>query len=298
MTDAVVATNPTTVNPTQNQVTPTEGAIANAPDIEGMTKAEAREEIRKFKVKVKGQEVEVDENELKRGYSHQQAANKEMQEAKRMKSEAQSIIDMLKDEGKLMEAVRQLGHDPRGLSEKYLASIIEEELLDPKEREFRQTKEKLKQYEEGEKRQKEAEQQRIHKEMERKFSEDYTKQFTDVLDKADLPVTKETIGKMAFYIKKAAEIDKYAMTAEEAAILVRDDFQKTYRSVVASADGEKLLKLLGEDVAAKIRKYDTSKVKDPNQFLKTPENQQLHDRKPRASNKPMTQKEWRDFNRR
>jgi hypothetical protein len=297
MTDAVVATNPTTTTPTITTEAPKEGAIANAPDIEGMTKAEAREEIRKFKVKVKGQEVEVDENELKRGYSHQQAANKEMQEAKQMKAEVRSLIESLKDENKLMEAVRQLGHDPRGLSEKYLASIIEDELLDPKEREFRQTKQKLQQYEEGERRQKEAEQQRIHKEMERKFSQDYTKQFTDVLDKSDLPVTKETIGKMAFYIKKAAEIDKYAMSAEEAAMLVKEDFQKTYRSVVASADGEKLLKLLGEDVAAKIRKYDTSKVKDPAQFLKTPENQQLHDRKPR-SNKPLTQKEWRDFNRR
>jgi len=44
--------------------------------------------LAKYKVKVDGEELEVDENELKRSYAHAKAAAKRMEEAAEMRSKA------------------------------------------------------------------------------------------------------------------------------------------------------------------------------------------------------------------
>lgn len=270
----------------------------SAPDTSGMTKEEAREAIRKFKVKVDGQELEVDENELVKGYSHQRAANKRMQEAIKVRKQAEDFINMLNDKNKLFDVIKQLGHDPRKLTEEYLASQLEEEMLDPKEREYRNTKAELQKMKELEKmREEEVKKSRIEF-LKQKFSENYTQQFTEALQQVKLPAKKHTVAEMAKYIQRAAKLG-YEMNALEAAKLVEEDIREAQRALIGDADGEMLIKLLGEDVANKVRKWDTSRVKNPEQFLKTPEVQApREERAKRTERRPMTQAEWREYNRR
>ena len=283
-----------------NNVTRESGEEA-LPDIDGMTKAEARKEIAKHKVKIDGEIKEVDYEELLKGYSHQQAANKKMQEATKTQERSLRIIEQLKDEGTLFEAIRELGHDPRGLSERYLAEIIQHEMLDPKDRELKEAKQKIKEYEDQKRFQKEEQETRTHAEMEKRFSEDYTKQFISALEGTELPATKEVIGRMAYYIKLAADLKNYEMSAKEAMDLVRKEYQTTYRSVLASADGENLIRMLGDDVANKVRKYDTSRIKDPNRYMQTPEANTNRDNSERSGkrnrNETPTAKSWKAFNR-
>jgi hypothetical protein len=101
---------------------------------------------------------------------------------------------------------------------------------------------------------------------------------------------------MAFYIHQAAEL-KMPMTAKEAAQLVREDLLKVQKNVLAETDPEALIELLGPEVAAKIRKHDLSKLRSPEQFLKTPEPNPEHRRNRRAPSKRLTHSEWRNFNR-
>ena len=260
----------------------------------GATAAAAAEAMRKYKLKVDGQEVEVDEEELKRGYTHQKAANKKLQEGLKAKRQAEEFISMMKDKGKLMEAIKKLGHDPRALSEEYLASILEEEMLDPREKELKSAKARLKAYEDLEKKQKEAKQKEADDQMKRKFSEDYSKQFIDALKTTGLPPTKTMVAEMAKYIKRAADM-KFEMTAEEAAKLVKEDQETHYRNLFGEADPETLARLLGEPGLQKVRAHDTAKIKDPAAQLKTPETQ--GERKQRDSTKRMSPREWREFNR-
>ncbi len=100
----------------------------------------AKEAMRKYKVKVDGEELEVDEDELKRGYSHQKAANKLFQDAKIARKQSEEFIMMMKDPKKFFETAQKLGHDPRELAEKYLASQLEDELMDPKDKEIKTLK--------------------------------------------------------------------------------------------------------------------------------------------------------------
>ena len=248
-----------------------------------------QEEIRKYKVKVLGEEREVDENELKRGYSHQQAANKVYQEGQKLKKQAEEFLSMLKDPEKFYEVAQKLGHDPRGLSEGYLVKKLEEEMLDPKERELREYKAKW-----------EAVEKEREKVLINKYKADFEQQFISALEKMpDVVADKETVGRMAGYIKRAADIG-FKMTPEEAAILVKQDEERKIRPRVSSLDGDALIKFLGEDVVNKIRKYDTSRLKDPEKMLRVVDSQPSREPRERRSqaSKRMTPAEWREYNRR
>jgi len=255
-----------------------------------LVKDAAAEAMRKYKVKVDGQDLEVDEKELLKGYSHTRAANKILQEGKQVRRQAEEFINMMKDPEKAIEVLRKLGHDPRRLSESYLLKQIEDENMDPREREFRDAKVKLQEYETKEKLKiKEMESQR-DAELKAKYAKDYSEQFVDALKTSGLPPTKTMVGKMAEYVKQSAKLG-YKLSPSEAASLVKEDVQKAHLALLSESDGDTLMGLLGEQVANKVRKWDTSRVKDPNAQLRTPTEQNRDPRK-RDTGSRLSTKEW------
>lgn len=299
MSEAVVAAPAANAVDTQNPADPKQAqaaaTAANAVTSE-TAKSAAAEAMRKHRLKVDGQEIEVDDEELKRGYSHQRAANKILQEGKAAKKQAEEFVKMMKDKGTLFDAIQKLGHDPRKLAEEYLAAQLEDEMLDPRDKELKSAKARLQQYEELEKRQKQELESKRDAEMKAKFSEEYTKQFTDALKESNLPATKETVAEMAKYISRSAKIG-FQMTAQEAAKLVTEDIEERQRRLYSSADAETLIRLLGDQGLQKIRTYDTSRLKDPNANLVTPKEQGEIRPRTRSTAKRMTPQEWRELNR-
>lgn len=264
-------------------------------------KEAAREAIRKLKVQYQdGKEEEVDEDEVLKVYrdrkGHQSAANKLLQEGKAAKKQAETFVQMMKDKGQLFQAIQKLGHDPRQLAEEYLASQLQDEMMDPREREFKEAKLKIKKYEEIEKQQKEQEQKKRDDALKAKFSEDYSNQFVDALKASNIPANKATIAEMAKYIHRAASMN-FEMTAAEAAKLVKEDIENAHRNIYGDADAETLVKLLGDQGLQKIRTYDTSRLKDPMANLKTPTEQTELKERVRSTGKRMSAREWRQFNR-
>jgi hypothetical protein len=267
----------------------------------GMTKEEAREAIRKLKIKHQdGVEEEVPEDEVLRIYrerkGHQKAANKELQEGKALKKQNEQLIQALKDKGTLFQALEKLGHNPRALAEELLAQQLEEETMDPRERELKKAQQKLREYEELDKRQKEAAQKAREAELKKKFSDDYSAQFIDALKESNLPPTKTMVAEMAKYIHRAAKIN-FQMTAKEAAKLVKEDIENAHRKLYGDVDAETLVKLLGDGGLQKIRQYETSKLKDPMANLKTPTEQGEPGQRQRSKTERMSEAEWRMYNR-
>lgn len=256
---------------------------------------QAKENLKRYKLKIDGQEREVDEKELLRGYSHQQAANKRFQEGQKLRQQAEQFVEMMKDPEKFFEVAQRLGHDPRKLSEMYLGKQLEEEFMDPKEKEIRDYKAKLQRYEEQERQKEEEQLTRQQEALKAKYAQEYSNQFIQALKETGLPATKPMVAEMAKYISRSAKIG-VEMSAKEAANLVLEDIRNSQKNLFSEADGETLIKLLGEDLANKIRGYDTSKLKDPNQFLKTPTEQGQRNTR-QTQQKSMTPREWRKFNR-
>lgn len=257
---------------------------------------DATEAIKKYKVKVDGQELEVDEAELLRGYSHQRAANKLLQEGKAARKQATEFIEMMKNKESLFNVISKLGHDPRKLAEEFLAAQLQDELMDPREKELRDAKNKLKAIEDMEKKRLEEVERRRTEELKAKYTKDYETQFVSALQESQLPPTKPMVAEMAKYISRSAKIG-FKMTPSEAAQLVKEDVQRAQLNLIGNADGETLLKLLGDDVAAKILTARGAKVKNPESKLQTPKEQGQPSEKLRSNKKRMSPKEWREFNR-
>lgn len=271
-------------------------APANGPTTGDVVKEAAAEAKRRLKIDTE----EVDEDEVIKVYKerkgHQRAANKELQEGRAARKQAEEFLSMMKDKGKLFDVLKKMGHDPRQLSEEYLTEILKQEMMDPKERELMETRNKLTTYEERDK--KAAEQAKVRKDLEvqQKLSEEYSKQFIAALEESKLPPTKRMVGEMAGYMRRAAEI-KMKMTPQEAAKLVQQDEEARLAHRLQHASPEELVQMLKEDGLKKIRGYDTSRLKDPNAQLKTPVEQGEITRK-RDTSTQMTHQQWRDFNRR
>jgi hypothetical protein len=269
---------------------------ASAPEPESI-KDIVKEAARKYKVKVDGSEREVEESELIRGYAHQQAANKILQEGKGARKQAEDFIAMMKDPQKFYEAAQKMGHNPRELAEKYLASQLEDELMDPREKELKDAKSKLAKYDEIEKEQLRQAEQKRSDELRDKYSKEYEAQFVEALKETQLPPTKPMVAEMAKYISRSAKIG-FKMTPNEAAQLVKEDIQRAQVALFQSSDGDTLLRLLGDETANKILQARGSKVKSPEANLRTPETQGEPSERNRANgNKRMTPAEWRNFNR-
>lgn len=256
----------------------------------------AKEAIRKHKLKVDGEEIEVDEEELKRGYTHQRAANKKLQEGLKAKKQAEEFVRLLKQDPLKVLSHPEIGHDVRKLAEEYLAAQLEDEMLDPKEKELRTYKQKLEAYEAEKKKEQEAKEKAETERLKAEFSKKYSEEFVEALKTVDLPGTKEMVGQMARYIARAAAI-KFPMTPIEAAKLVQEDEDVRIRHRLKNASPEQIAKILDEEGLQKVRTFDTARLKDPTANLTTPKEQ--GEVKERVSRKrsPMTPQEWRAFNR-
>lgn len=264
------------------------------------TQEAVKEAAAEAKRRLKIDEEEVDEDEVIKIYkerrTHQQHASRQLEEGRRARKQAEEFVQLMRDPEKAFDALKKLGHDTRALAEKYLVAQLEDEMMDPRDKELKQTKLKLKAIEDMEnekKRQVEAERVQVLKE---KFAKDYTSQFTEALNQTSIPATKGTVAEMAKYIARSAELG-FQMTALEAAQLVKEDLLQAQQRLIGDTDGEMLIKLLGEDVANKIRKWDTSRLKTTENHRVSPADQGER-RERKAPHKRMTPKEWREFNRR
>lgn len=264
------------------------------------TQEAVKEAVAEAKRRLKIDDEEIDEEEVIKIYKerrqHQQVANKTLHEGKAARQQAEEFVKMLKDPQKFWDVAKKLGHDPRNLSEKLLVGHIEEEMMDPRERKLKEVEAKLRHLEDLDRQEKEAVEKKRLDGLRSRFADDYTRQFTEALKTTNIPATKGTVAEMAKYIARSAAMG-FQMTAAEAAQLVREDILEAQKRLIGDSDGETLIKLLGEDVANKIRKYDTGRLRDPNPPRVAPEDQGKP-REKRIPNKRMTPREWREFNRR
>jgi len=286
-----------TPNPVADPKQPAGAAPTPGADKGTATKDAAQEAMRKFKVKVDNQEVEVDEAELLKGYTHAKAAAKRFQEGSRARAQAEQLLTMLKDKNKLFEVLQKLGHDPLALAEEKMAAHVKRELMDPKDRQLSDYEQKIKDFEEAEARRKEEAKQKEHDKLKAKYAKDFESAFMDALKTSGLPQTKAMVGEMAKYIKRAADIG-YQISPQDAAKLVREDEETRIQSIAGETEAETLARLLGEKTLEKLRAWEAQKVKDPNAQLRTPTMQeQTGERRQKSDTKRMTPQEWRKFNR-
>jgi len=245
-----------------------------APDLSKAEKKEIENAIKKFKVTIDGESMEVDETELVRNYQLRKASDRKFKEAADLRKQSDALIDLLKN-----DPIKALEHPSIGLrfrevAEKYLAEQLEEELMSPEEKE--RVKEK-KAYQaalaENERFKKEKE-EAVLQELTQKHSIDLQNKIVKALDGSGIPKTNRTVGRMAHYLKQALE-HGYELEPKDLTELVKKDYQADIKELLGSSNEETLLELLGNEIAEKIRRHDVSKFKKEAAQIKTQQNQDV-----------------------
>lgn len=281
----VNATNAGTANPEANANGNKAGQDAS--------KLETEKLLRKFKVKVEGQELEVPEDELISNYQLRKASDKRFQEAMQARKQSEEFIRLLKTDPVKVLNHPSIGLDAKKWAEEYLISEMQREMMSPEEKQIAEYKEKLSKYEKQEAEYK-AQQENAQKEaVKQKYQADYHKQIVEALDTSGLPKTEYTVQRMIHYMSKALSAE-YELSAKDVTDLVRRDYINDTKALYSGLDSDALISILGDDVAGKLRKADLAKIK---QMQKGPvqNNSGVSTSSPVKKDTRMSKDEWRDM---
>jgi len=243
----------------ENTVAPVEGVAAQSANqptnsVPGAAPGETVSETlaRMYKVTVDGEELEVDEDELKKGYSHARAAQKRMQEAAMSRKEAEQVLRMFKENPR--QAMGRLGIDVRQLAESVIQDELSEAMLSPEQKELRQYKKQLEEYQNNEKSAREQyEAQQQEQEMAR-YTEQVQSEIVSTLDTAGLPKTERTVGRIAHYMQAALSAGYSNVTPADVIEYVKNDYISDFKSFMGGMSEEQIEMFLGADVLRKAAK--------------------------------------------
>ena len=222
----------------------------------GETKAETV--ARMYKVTVDGQDMEVDENELRRGYAHNTAASKRMEEAAMSRKEAEQVLRIFKENPR--EAFKLLGTDARKFAEQVINDELNEALLTPQQRELRDYKRRVEEYE-GESRKAKEEYERNQLETDiAAQAENIQTDIINTLETAGLPKTERTVGRIVYYMQ-AALAAGYNITPRDVVDQVKADYRSDIQSLMGGLPEDALEAFLGSDNYRKVAKSTVKAAK-------------------------------------
>lgn len=292
--------SPSSPSPQAKSVSSPVGSSDTAPvsdkPVAGETPAEAAE--RKYKLKVNGAEREYSEQEVLRRAQHFESAEQKYQEAAQTRKQVEAFVEALRTDPMKVLANPDLGINFRELAETYLAKEFQKEMMSPEQieleelRAFKAEQERVRQ--EAEQHSAVTAQQAEFQRIQKHYTEDYDRKIREGLDKSGLPRNPQTLKRVAELMYNAVK-KGYDLDVNTAVDMVRESYQSDVSQLFGGLDGEKLLGVLGEDIAKKIRMYDLQRLKAKMQPPPAPEPTPTGSAQPREVNKQpagMRTDEW------
>lgn len=256
MEDNMPTPNPVAANVVDGSQQPNANGIPGS--LPGETRAETQ--ARLYKVMVDGQEMEVDEDELKRGYAHNKAAAKRMEEASMTRKEAEAVLRMFKNDPKT--AFSKLGLNAKQFAEQIINEELEEALLDPKDRELRDYKRRAEASENERRQAQEAyEKEQMELELNRQAQAIQADIITS-LDTAGLPKTERTVSRMVYYMQAALQAG-FNVQPKDVVEQVKQDYIYDFKSMIGGLSEDQIELFLGTDLVRKVAKSTVRSEKKP-----------------------------------
>lgn len=251
-------------------------------------------EIKKLFVKGK----EYDEEDLARRIEKGDGADRKFQEAAAARKDVEKVLHQLKTNPGKVLLNKALGHNPAAVIrelvkeaaeagmdltdlKKTLSEVmyewIEEENLDPKDRELRQLRKEMEKRNAADKAAEEEQQRAQLQELTQKAYKTLDADITSALKDSGLPKSTFTVKRMAYYLDQAFKLKQEAASqgvnmrdprASELIQFVRRDYENMFRDLYQNSDAETLIKLVGEGNVDKIREYDVNRFKQGQQQQK------------------------------
>lgn len=263
-TPNVEPTDPKTVTATVPVADPAKAAPAS------VTPAE----VRKFKLKINGAEREVDEKFLLAHAQKGIAADERFQEAAKSRKTMEALVKKAKEDPDAL--LRELtGRDPEEIYKEKLSEKLRRLTMDPKERELEEYKAKIASFEAEKAARDEADKKAAMDKTTQFFVKKYDKEIPEAIKAAGLPLTEDVIKYTADIMLSNLE-EGLDLPYDVVMELVRDRYMRGVKGFLSTADKEKLIDLLGEDVvdaliAAKAKKGKAAGKQPAKQAVSAPE---------------------------
>jgi len=223
---------------------------------------EVAEAPKKTILKVYGKEIEVDSDKLVALAQKGMAADKQIFDTEKQREELLSVINDMRDPKKLFPILEKLGHDTRKLTEEYVWEQLEREKMNEDQRRAYEWEKKARALEAKQQQQEAEKQRQIAIAEQEKLSQEYEAEFEKALTEVDIPKDRYSVSKMAYYMESALT-EGIEISAKDAALLVQQDIENDYKEKAEKYSPEQLVKLFGDKMIAKLKNYDLSKIKSP-----------------------------------
>jgi len=240
---------------------------------------------KKYKVKLDGEEVEVDEDELIRNYQLRKVSDKRLQEGVKARKQAEAFIQMLKADPKKVLSDPRLGIDAKKIAEDIIYEQLQQEMMTPEQKELAEYKAKVQKFESEQKRAAEEKARQEAQALRDADTKALIEEMTDALDQSGLPKNDVTLDSIRREMIRAYNAGFKNVKAHDVMDLVRAEFMRNMQAVTNGTSEEALIKILGEDVANKIRNYDVESYKKKNAIPKSKNVKTKNSGKPRSKKK-------------
>jgi hypothetical protein len=219
-----------------------------------------------WELKVNGKVQKFTEEQMIARASQSEASDQRFQEAAQMRKQAEAAMGRFKDPAQLMDALQDpaLGLNKEQIREAmeawYSKEFIEPEKLSPAEKRARDAEDKLKKYQKDEKDREAEKLQAADEARTADARKEIQAQIIEALEASDLPRTNFTIRRLAYWMSRNRDNGFDAPTSVLVG-QVKNDFNTNLRDMVQASDGETLVRLLGDDIVTKLRKYDLEQLR-------------------------------------
>lgn len=259
-----------------------------APKDTKATETPPAEPPRKHRVRVDGEEMEVDEDELRRGYQLSRASFKKMEEAAKERKQAEALRERLKADP--WAAMKDLGLDPDDLAERRVWERIQASQMTPEQRKALEAEQRAKRAEEELKAEREkataSERERLAKVEFQKIDTE----ITEALTKNELPKTPDTVRRVAQLMERSLELG-LNLAADDVAKLVVDEFRESMRRAVKGMTPAQAEAIFGGEFMKTLRKHDLSRIRAAK--AQAPKDEAPTPGKPAPVRKALNEDEWR-----
>lgn len=261
------------------------------------TKEQVQSLIKKFKLKVDGQEFEEEidlgnEAQIIKKLQLAAAAQKRMAEAQDTKRKAYDIIQAFEqDPGSILKRLGDKGYQT---AEQILLDKMQQEMMTPEQREMAQMKAELEEFRRAKKEAEEKAEAEKLSALETKYAQEFQDKIMSAVDKSGLPKTPEIAKRMAYLLQKNLE-HGLDLDANDLAEQARSEILGVINSITKDAQAEQLLGLLGQDVWKKVDRYRVAELKKKQLGGSPSKSLTQSSYKPRSKdNKPMSWDEWNE----
>jgi hypothetical protein len=229
-------------------------------------------QTRLFKVKIDGEEREVPEDILIRDYQLREASQSKMTEAAKMRQQAEEALKLIKGDTK--EALRRLGIDPYEFAQRVAAEQIEDEMLSPEQKEMRDTKKQLAEFQrEKELREQEARNQELQT-AQANYVKELQPKLIDTAKSAKLPVTgtagARTFMRFGEYMSKLYEQGYTGVEPKDVVDLVVNDYKTDIKELLGAGDDDLISSILGDDLMKRISGTQLKRIQNASPNNKVP----------------------------